>query len=187
MAIDDDSTDGTKAPAPRRRRAKSPTAGVADSAPAGLDAAPTGLAMPLTVAEDGAAIAADRVDVTFGAVGRVETGQLDVDRGAVGAARAERLSLDRSAIGAAVAGEVDIRQSVARSILAREVRVDQSAIQTIVAQDVRIERSSFVGVLLARRVVGEVRVLLDWRGALAFGAAAGLVMRLFGRGRRPRG
>jgi hypothetical protein len=40
-----------------------------------------------------------------------------------------------------------------------------------------------VGFLFARRVVGDVRVLLDWRGAIAFGAAAGFVMGLMRRGR----
>ena len=30
-------------------------------------------------------------------------------------------------------------------------------------------------VLIAQRVEGDVRTLLDWRGALAFGAAFGLV------------
>ena len=29
--------------------------------------------------------------------------------------------------------------------------------------------------LVARRVSGDVRVLFDWRGALAFGAVAGIV------------
>jgi hypothetical protein len=35
--------------------------------------------------------------------------------------------------------------------------------------------------LIARRVTGDVRVLLDWRGALAFGAIAGLVVGLLRR------
>jgi hypothetical protein len=41
--------------------------------------------------------------------------------------------------------------------------------------------------LVARKVAGDVRVLLDWRGALAFGAAAGLVIALLRRGRRSNG
>ncbi len=39
--------------------------------------------------------------------------------------------------------------------------------------------------LVARRVAGDVRVLLDWRGAVAFGAVAGLVMGVLRR-RPPR-
>jgi len=37
-------------------------------------------------------------------------------------------------------------------------------------------------VLIARRVDGNVRTLLDWRGALAFGAAFGVVSSIL-RGR----
>ena len=40
--------------------------------------------------------------------------------------------------------------------------------------------------LVARKVAGDVRVLFDWRGALAFGAAAGLVLGLVSRARRNR-
>jgi hypothetical protein len=35
--------------------------------------------------------------------------------------------------------------------------------------------------LLARRVEGPVRALFDWRGAIAFGAVAGLVASLLRR------
>jgi hypothetical protein len=39
--------------------------------------------------------------------------------------------------------------------------------------------------LIARRVEGNVRTVLDWRGAVAFGAAFGVVVSLFrGLGRR---
>jgi hypothetical protein len=38
--------------------------------------------------------------------------------------------------------------------------------------------------LVARRVSGDMRVLFDWRGALAFGAAAGLVFAVLAKGRR---
>ena len=37
--------------------------------------------------------------------------------------------------------------------------------------------------LIARKVEGDVRTLLDWRGAIAFGAAFGIIVSLF-RGRR---
>jgi len=36
-------------------------------------------------------------------------------------------------------------------------------------------------VLIARRVDGDVRTLLDWRGALAFGVAFGIVSAIFRR------
>lgn len=135
------------------------------------------------VAEDGAAIQADHVSVRQAAVGRVDSEHLEVVQGAVGGARAGSVVVQQGALGGALAGELTVRQSFARSILAREARVEQSFVRMLSAVEVRIERSTFVGVLLARRVVGDVRVLVDWRGAAAFGAAFGLVAGLVGRAR----
>jgi len=158
-------------PAPQRR--KTGTAASAATAPSG----------ELTVAEDGTAISADRVDVQMGSVGRADATQLTVSKGAVGAARTDHLSIERGALGAAMAGTVDLKQSVARSILSREVTIQQSFVRSLVAAEVRIERSTLVGFMLARRVAGDVRVLVDWRGAAAFGAVFGILAGLIGRRR----
>jgi hypothetical protein len=47
----------------------------------------------------------------------------------------------------------------------------------------QVEQSAAV-FLIARRVAGDVRVLLDWRGAAAFGAGAGVVVSILSRMRR---
>ena len=52
---------------------------------------------------------------------------------------------------------------------------------SIAAAHVTIERTTAVGILIARQVDGAVRPLLDWRGALAFGAALGLVVGILRR------
>ena len=57
--------------------------------------------------------------------------------------------------------------------------------RVVIAADVRTNQTA-VMFLVARKVAGDVRVLLDWRGALAFGAAAGLVIALVRRARKPR-
>jgi len=134
-----------------------------------------------SLAEDGAPIEADHVSVTMGAVGRVDSERLEVDRGAVGGVRANSVALHQGAIGGALAGQATIRQSVVRGLAARQATVEQSFVRTLVGLEVRVERASFIGVLMARRVTGDVRVLLDWRGALALGAAFGLVAGLVGR------
>jgi len=85
-----------------------------------------------------------------------------------------------------MAGELDIAQGGAGSVLAQRVRIEQSFVRTLIAQQVEIHRPSAVLVLIAQRVSGDVRPLLDWRGALAMGAAFGIVAGLFGRGRRGR-
>ena len=57
----------------------------------------------------------------------------------------------------------------------------------MVANHVHVERTTGVLFLLARRVDGDVRAILDWRGALAFGAGLGIVSSIlrarFGRRR----
>jgi len=143
-----------------------------------------------SLVEDGAPIEADHVSVTMGAVGRVDSERLEVQRGAVGGVRADSVDVHLGVLGGALAGRASIRQSIVRGLAAREVGIEQSFVRTLVALEVRIERASFVGLLVARRVTGDVRVLLDWRGALAFGAAFGLVAGLVGRvrgGARRRG
>jgi hypothetical protein len=88
------------------------------------------------------------------------------------------------ALGAAMGREVSITQGGAGSILTQHATVDQSIVRTLVAQQVEFHKPSAVLVLIAQRVSGDVRVLLDWRGALALGAAFGVVAGLLGRGRQ---
>jgi hypothetical protein len=91
--------------------------------------------------------------------------------------------VDRGALGAAMAGEVEVSRGYARSILARQVQIDRGAARMIVAADVRAERTAVL-FLLARRVSGDIRVMFDWRGAVAFGAVAGIIGGLIARARR---
>jgi len=166
----------------RTRRAAASAAGAGDAMP------PTGdeIVGAPAVHEDGAWVEADAVEVHQGAVGRVDATEVSVTQGAIGAARAERISVQMGGIGAVMAGEVDLSQGVAGSILAQRARIDQSFVRTLIAQQVEIHRPSAVLVLIAQRVSGDVRPLLDWRGALVLGATFGALAGLFGRGRRRR-
>jgi hypothetical protein len=140
---------------------------------------------PPAVLEDGASLETDQVEVRLSGVGRVEATTVNVDKGAIGAVRADSLSVDQGVIGAAMAGTVEINRGYARSILARQVQLDRAAARIVIAADVHANQSAAM-FLVARRVDGEMRVLFDWRGALAFGAAAGLVIALLSRLRRRR-
>jgi hypothetical protein len=135
------------------------------------------------IVDDGASLAADHVGLDRSAVGRVEADTVEIRQGAVGAARVEHLSADLSAVGAVMAGNAEVSRSYVRSILARQVQLDRGAARVVIAADVRANQSA-VMFLVARRVSGEMRVLLDWRGALAFGAAAGVVFAFLSRLRR---
>jgi hypothetical protein len=93
------------------------------------------------------------------------------------------VSVELGGIGAALTGELSLTQSAAGSIVARDARIEQSAVRMLVANHVHAERTTGVLVLIARKVEGDVRTLLDWRGAIAFGATFGIIVSLF-RGRR---
>ncbi len=127
---------------------------------------------------------AQQVEVRMGGIGQLEADDVFVSWGGVGAARAEQVSVEFGSVGAVLAGELRVSQGSVGVAAAREVNIEQSFVRTLIAQDVRITRPSAVLVLLAARVEGSVRPLLDWRSALAFGAAFGLVSALVRRGRR---
>jgi len=79
------------------------------------------------------------------------------------------VSVEFGSIGAALAGEARVSQGYAGLIVAREATVEQALVRTMIAQRVTINRPSAVLILIAQRVDGSVRPLLDWRGALAAG------------------
>jgi len=78
-------------------------------------------------------------------------------------------------VGPVAAGEVRVTQGLVGNVLAREATIDQGFVRTLVAQRVTVARPSAALVVLAARVDGEVRALLDWRGALALGLGVGIV------------
>lgn len=133
--------------------------------------------------EDGAWVEADAVEIRQGAVGRVDATEVSVLQGAIGAAKSDRIDVHMGAVGAALGGHVSVAQGVAGTVLAQQARVEQSFVRTLVAQEVTVTQPSAVVFLIAQRVSGQVKVLLDWRGAIAFGAAFGIVAGLVGRAR----
>lgn len=97
--------------------------------------------------------------------------------------RATRVEFESGGAALVVAREIRVSQGGIQTVLARDVHVEQGAIGSVVANHVTAHQPAFVGIVLARTVSGEVRALLDWRGAVAFGAVAGLVMGLLRRRR----
>ncbi len=141
--------------------------------------APVAAVSSLRVEQGGIAEAtAGSVEVHMGGIGRLEAEDVHVRWGGVGAARADRLNVEFGSVGAAAAGDLRITQGFASNVLARDVVVEQGIVRTMIAQRVTFTRPSAVLVMLAGSVSGEVRPLLDWRGALAAGAAFGLISAL---------
>jgi len=104
-----------------------------------------------------------------------------VRMGGIGIARGERVSVELGAIGLAVGGDVSIVQGAARAVVARDVQMKQTLASTVMAGSVTMDRQSGAFIVIARRVDGTVRAVLDWRGALALGAAMGVAIALLGR------
>ena len=139
----------------------------------------------LVVRQGGVNVAdARQIDIRQGGIGRARADDIAVSQGGIGMARAERVSVELGGVGLAVGNEVRVTQGMAGTVLARDATIEQGGARTIIANHVHLERNVGVFMLLARNVEGNVRTVLDWRGAIAFGAAFGLVVGLVRR-RRP--
>lgn len=125
------------------------------------------------------------IDIRQGGIGRASATDIAVSQGSIGYARGERVSVEMGAVGAAIGDEVRVTQAMSGFVAAQgEATVDQSLVSTLIADRVTIRQPSAVLLLIARQVDGTVRPLLDWRGALAAGAVAGIVIGLLRFGRR---
>ena len=125
------------------------------------------------------------IDVRQGGIGRANATDIAVSAGSIGLARGERVSVEMGAVGVAIADDVRVTQSMSGFVAGRgEVTVDQSLVSTLIADRVTLRQPSAVLVVIARQVDGAVRPLLDWRGAVALGAAMGVVVGLVRLGRR---
>jgi hypothetical protein len=121
------------------------------------------------------------IDVHQGGIGRAEATDIAVSTGAIGLARGATVSLDRGALGAAIGGEVRVTQSFTSFVGSRDATVDQSLVRTLIGSHVTLRQPSAIGILIAARVDGDVRPVIDWRGALAIGAVAGVIVGLLRR------
>jgi hypothetical protein len=155
---------------------------IAGGASTSIDEAPDGVEPTATLRLERGGIAeatAGQVEVRMGGIGALSAEDVFVEWGGVGAARADRLAVEFGSVGAMLAGEARVTQGFVGSIAAREATLEQGIVRTMLAQRVVINRPSAVLVMIAQHVSGDIRPLLDWRGALAAGAAFGLVTALF--------
>lgn len=136
----------------------------------------------VSITQGGASVVnARNVEVHQGGIANAKADDISVRMGGIALARADRLSVEMGAVGLALAREAQVTQGMARTVIAQDVRVDQGLIGTAFAGRVTFERPAGVFLLLAGRTEGPVKALMDWRGALAFGAAFGLLVGLLRR------
>jgi len=107
----------------------------------------------VNISQGGAnSVEAENVSITQGGAAQVRAAQLSVSEGGVALARTENLTVGES--GSAFA---------------------------VVADSATVEEGGNVFMLIARSVGGDVRPVLDWRAALAFGAGLAVVARILRR------
>jgi large exoprotein involved in heme utilization and adhesion len=121
-------------------------------------------------------VEATEVNVRQGGISRLVAKDVAVSQGGIAIARADRVSVEMGGVAIALAGEARVSQSFVRALFARDARIQQGGAWNVLAGRVTFERSSFAGVVIARRVEGNVKTLLDWRGALALGGVIGVVL-----------
>jgi hypothetical protein len=124
---------------------------------------------------------ADAIDVQQGGIVRATATDIAVTNGGIVLAQGDSVSLDRGFAVGTVGGETRVVQSAANIVGGRDAMIDQSLVMSLLAEKVTIRQPSVIGVLIANRVEGTVRPILDWRGALAFGAAFAVIARLLRR------
>ncbi len=107
----------------------------------------------------------------------VRAKKVSVSWGGIGQARAEEIALNTGGIVAATAGSIEITKGAVVWARADELGVNRCQIRYVRAGRAELQDTT-VGLLLAREVRGDVRVLLDQKGALLAGLAAGLVLGL---------
>lgn len=136
----------------------------------------------VNITQGGASVVhAKRVEVRQGGIANAQAEDISVSMGGVALARADRVSVEMGGLGISFAREAHLTQGVARSVIAQDVRVDQGLVGTALAGRVTFERPSGVFLLIAGRTEGPIRAILDWRGAIAFGVAFGLLVGLVRR------
>jgi hypothetical protein len=119
------------------------------------------------------AVAVDVLEFERGAIGGVRATDVDAHLAVIGGIAANRASVEKGAVSGIVAREATIRQGLVRGVLARDVRVEQALVRVVVANTVQAGPTTGILVAVARRIDGEAKILVDWRGALAFGAGLG--------------
>ena len=136
---------------------------------------------------------------TTGSVDRVAVDVLDFERGAIGGVRATDVSARLAAVGGIAANQVTVEQGAVNGVLAREATVRQGIVRGVVAQNAHVEQSLVRSVMantvqagpstaivfaVARRIDGDAKILVDWRGALALGASLGAFLAVIRLSRR---
>ncbi len=124
---------------------------------------------PADVGEPGMAgdVRAETVNISQGGANSVEAENVSITQGGAAQVRAAQLSVSEGGVALARTDNLTIGES--------------GSAFAVVADSATVEEGGNVFLLIARSVGGDVRPMLDWRAALAFGAGLALVARILRR------
>jgi hypothetical protein len=145
-------------------------------------AAPVEINKPTTGSVDNVA-----VDVLYferGAIGGVRATDVTARLAAIGGVAANHVSVEKGGVQGILARDATVRQGIVRGVVAQRVHVEQSMVRVVLANTVEAGPSTGILFAVARRIDGDAKILLDWRGALAFGASLGAFLALIRFSRR---
>ncbi len=114
-------------------------------------------------------VRADHVEISQGGAGSIEATTVSLQQGGAGRVRAQEISVSQGGVAVARADELRLG--------------DGASAFAVIADRASVGTGANIFMLLARSVDGNVRAVLDWRAAAAFGAALGAVIALLRRRR----
>jgi len=130
------------------------------------------------------AVAVDVLEFERGAIGGVRATDVAARLAVVGGIAANHASVEMGMVNGILAREATVQQGMVRGVVAQNVRVEQAFVRAVVANTVQTGPTTGILVAFARRIDGEAKILVDWRGGLAFGAALGAFLALIRLARR---
>jgi hypothetical protein len=129
-------------------------------------------------------LAVERLEFTRGAIGGVRATDVAARMAVVGGVAASQVSVEVGFVNGIAAREATVQRGVVRGVLARDAHFEQAVVRSVVANTVHAGPNTGILFAVARQIDGEARVLMDWRGALAFGTALGAFFALVRLARR---
>jgi hypothetical protein len=120
-------------------------------------------------------VSAESVTVKQGGIFQAEGGSVSVVQGGIVLARGDQVNITAGVTAAILGTHIQIEAGGGQWMFARDkITVDQGGAGAMIARNAEVN-NSFVGLILAQNVTGNVRALFDTRAALVFGIAAGVV------------
>ena len=114
-----------------------------------------------------AEVRAERVEIKQGGAGRVDATTVTVEQGGVGRVHAQDVTVTMGGVGLAQTESLQLGQGANAFAVS--------------ADDANVSDGGSVFLLIARHASGNIRPVLDWRAAAAFGAGFALVLRVLRR------